>query len=165
MSITISALPKHMQTKVSVIDGCWVWGGARNNKGYGVVTNGRGGSMLAHRKAYEAIRGEIPAGFEIDHLCENEPCVNPDHLEAVTPEEHRRRIGHDGLHPVYAEPRGPHEPSPEVSRALGDFFARIDDYRRRYEGMSADEQREEDAQRHRLHLITGTRCACEGVPA
>jgi len=36
-----------------------------------------------HRFAYEALRGPIPDGLQIDHLCRVPRCVNPDHLEAV----------------------------------------------------------------------------------
>lgn len=33
---------------------------------------------------YEQVRGPIPAGLHLDHLCRNTMCVNPDHLEPVT---------------------------------------------------------------------------------
>lgn len=38
---------------------------------------------LAHRMAYLGFKGDIPAGFQLDHTCRTRPCVNPDHLEAV----------------------------------------------------------------------------------
>jgi hypothetical protein len=70
---------------------CTVWAGAVQSRGYGSMTNGRGGTMLAHRAAYEAARGPIPGDLTIDHLCRNKLCVNPDHLEVVTRGENSRR--------------------------------------------------------------------------
>lgn len=61
---------------------------------HGYVRVKVGGSRLAvhaHRLAYEAVKGPIPAGLQIDHLCRVRNCVNPDHLEAVTQQENVRR--------------------------------------------------------------------------
>lgn len=44
-----------------------------------------------HRVAYKLWCGEIAAGLEIDHLCRVRSCCNPQHLEAVTPQENNRR--------------------------------------------------------------------------
>lgn len=61
---------------------CWLWFGARS-RGYGLVKYA-GRSTSAHRLAYTSFVGPIPEGLELDHLCRERCCVNPDHLEAVT---------------------------------------------------------------------------------
>jgi hypothetical protein len=161
-AFSVSDLPANMQTKIAIDGDCWTWTGARNPKGYGSVSNGRkGASILAHRKAYEIANGPIPYGLEIDHLCENTSCVNVAHLQAVTPEEHRRRIGHENLKPIYAPEPAPFVQDPEVTQTWAEFFARIADYRARYAAMSPEEQAADDARRHNLHVSTGTRCNCE----
>lgn len=70
--------------------GCWLWTGTRKPTGYGRMSaNGQGTS--AHRFSYEHHVGPIPDGLEIDHLCNEPACVNPDHLEPVTRAENLRR--------------------------------------------------------------------------
>lgn len=70
--------------------GCWIWLGGVCEDGYGKC-GARAGQSLAHRAFYAIIKGPIPAGMEIDHLCKNRLCVNPTHLEAVTHRENIRR--------------------------------------------------------------------------
>jgi hypothetical protein len=79
--------------KVAVDEyGCWLWTGATMRNGYAVIQRGRGlGTTAAHRVAYEALVGPIPAGLELDHLCRVRHCVNPAHLEPVSRSENNRR--------------------------------------------------------------------------
>ena len=62
--------------------GCWNWT-ASLASGYGRLLVG-GRLVGSHRFMYEQHVGPIPDGFQIDHLCRNPRCCNPNHLEAVT---------------------------------------------------------------------------------
>lgn len=65
------------------VDDCWPWTGAKIPEGYGHLRwDGR--VQGAHRVSYQIHVGPIPSGLEIDHLCRNPSCVNPDHLRACT---------------------------------------------------------------------------------
>ncbi len=72
--------------KVKKTTDCWDWVAGKNSDGYGIFWfQGRPWQAAgAHRVAYELLRGEIPGGLTIDHLCRNHGCVNPDHMDSVT---------------------------------------------------------------------------------
>lgn len=83
-------IPEILDSLIQKSQGCWEWLGHKTSNGYGVAYfNKRRRS--AHRVVYECLKGEIPIGKELDHLCRNKLCVNPDHLEVVTKSENMKR--------------------------------------------------------------------------
>jgi hypothetical protein len=74
---------------VNKTDGCWNWTSG-TKRGYGQYRLW-GRSWGAHQISYKLLVGEIPVGLELDHLCRNTLCVNPSHLEPVTPFENKMR--------------------------------------------------------------------------
>jgi hypothetical protein len=84
-----------------LLTGCWIWfgsfiwdTGAKHPVLYGSVWDGK--TRPVHRVVYELFHGEIPEGYQVDHLCSVPLCVNPSHLEAVTPRENVRRTWERG---------------------------------------------------------------------
>jgi hypothetical protein len=64
---------------------CWDWTASQTDSGYGRIRPGDGTDrwLRAHRVAYEIVRGPIPPGLTLDHLCRRRVCVNPAHLEPL----------------------------------------------------------------------------------
>jgi hypothetical protein len=60
---------------------CWIWQGGRkgSHSSYGAFRD-----QYAHRVLYEEAHGPIGEGFDLDHLCRQRLCVNPEHLEPVS---------------------------------------------------------------------------------
>lgn len=80
-------------------NGCWVWAGPFKEVGrhqkkfiYGrfpiKTEDGKWKSVYAHIFSYTHFKGTIPEGHEIHHGCNNQICVNPEHLETVTKPSH-----------------------------------------------------------------------------
>lgn len=109
---------------IDSVTGCWVWQRYRTRDGYGTLTVA-GRKVRAHRYFYEQKYGPIPEGKHLDHLCRNRACVNPDHLEPVTPDENLRRGARTRLSLAMAEeirvlatqPNGPSQR--EIARRYG----------------------------------------------
>lgn len=67
---------------------CWIWQGSLDDDGYARMKF-RGENTPAARVVYAAFRGGLPDGPDVDHLCLNRACVNPEHLEHVGAVENR----------------------------------------------------------------------------
>ena len=82
--ITIATLA-NFATKFRIKkDNCWVWVGTTGrNKGRGNFRYNHT-NYIAYNFLYRVLKGELPPGLVLDHLCRNPTCVNPKHLEPVT---------------------------------------------------------------------------------
>ena len=49
---------------------------------------GRGARIMYHRYVWEQANGEIPEGYEVDHICRNRACCNLEHLQLLEGTEH-----------------------------------------------------------------------------
>lgn len=82
---------------------CWEWCGCVMRNGYGQFRH-EGRVQPAHRVAWDLLRGPIPDGLHVDHLCRNRRCVNPAHLEPVTQAENNRRVAALRTHCKHGHP-------------------------------------------------------------
>jgi hypothetical protein len=117
---------------------CWLWLGATLPKGYGVIGSGgkHSTNRYVHRVAYELAHGPIPADLAVDHTChsydkscrggptcEHRRCVNPAHLEVVTPTEnnHRSRTAKVTMEAVRSirQAAAAGVPNPEIAAVWG----------------------------------------------
>ena len=77
-------------SKVQILlGGCWKWRAKISTTGYGrfFIPRPRKHHVQAHRWSYENAKGPIPPGLDLDHVCRNRWCVNPEHVEPVTRRE------------------------------------------------------------------------------
>lgn len=85
-------LPRFISKVRKESSGCWLWTAAKNARsgGYPVFTIA-GRLRLAHRVSLRYFSGPFNEASDVDHLCRNSLCVNPEHLEAVTHDENMAR--------------------------------------------------------------------------
>lgn len=106
--------------------GCWLWMGCVAKTGYGVFQHVWNRSELAHRSAYKIFVGEIPARKHLDHKCRVTSCVNPAHLEPVTPRENTLRgISPPAKFAKQTHCKHGHEMTPENTIAVGIYERRL----------------------------------------
>jgi len=73
------------------VTACWIWKGRNpTNPHYGKIRTAEG-VRASHVISYQQFIGSVPEGLQVDHLCSIKRCINPSHLEAVTPAENVRR--------------------------------------------------------------------------
>lgn len=60
-------------------NGCLLWTGAKNRRGYAKLC-WRGRQRMAHRYVFESKHGQIPSGMCVCHTCDTPSCINVDHL-------------------------------------------------------------------------------------
>lgn len=71
---------------------CWLFQGALFNSGYGALyLSSTRKTVRVHRYMWEQLRGPIPKGMTLDHLCKVRHCLNPQHMEIVTAGENSLR--------------------------------------------------------------------------
>jgi HNH endonuclease len=85
--MSAKATPESFYRRVEKDGDCLVFVGHRNHDGYGRLRY-HGKLVMAHRLAWAIIRGPIPTGYEIDHICKNRACVNILHLQSITGHQH-----------------------------------------------------------------------------
>jgi hypothetical protein len=95
--------PERLYERVKVLsNGCWIFQGATNDSGYGVVRVG-GQLWKAHRYSFTVTLGPIPPEFDLGHLCHDadlscppgpcfhRKCIRPGHLTPMTIDENRHQ--------------------------------------------------------------------------
>lgn len=71
--------------------GCWEWTGRLTADNYPLFyVDQQRPNARAHRWLWERLVGPIPAGFEVDHCCQNTKCVRPGHCQILTAVQHRQ---------------------------------------------------------------------------
>lgn len=107
---------------VEKTDDCWLWTGPLQTSGYGRLTTDGNKREGAHRLSWQFHYGPIPTGFQVQHICNNRPCVRPDHLTIGTPKENSEYMAACGR--SAKGDRNGSKRHPEAVRSGDDHFSR-----------------------------------------
>ena len=124
-------------------EACWIWTGPVNRQGYGRVRF-NGDRYLAHQVSYKVFIGEIPEGHQVNHHCDNPPCIRPSHLYCGTQLENIKDMVNRGRGRAA---RGSEHHNSSITEAQARAIKRL------LEGGQADPQG--DRQVHRLFALRG----------
>ncbi len=70
-------------SKVDKSGDCWIWTGSHDGKGYGVLAVERRNVRATHL-SMELAGHVVSQDKLVMHVCDNPPCVRPDHLRVAT---------------------------------------------------------------------------------
>ncbi len=124
---------------------CWFWRGAINADGYGhfrINKLDKKTMLKAHRVSYALMVEEPSLGMHLHHLCDHRDCVNPNHIEQLSPRDHVDISTNMGNRREYC-PNG-HEMTDENTYVLASKGRRciqcMDDHRRKYNIVNGSNQ-------------------------
>jgi hypothetical protein len=100
MNSNLTAIERVLKRTIKQDDGCWIFQGAKNCHGYGMIGLGKrsDGIERCHRVSYRHFIGEIPKGMFICHKCDVPACVNPEHLFIGTPKDNHTDMRNKNRH-------------------------------------------------------------------
>lgn len=101
-----------LDSKSEVLEsGCIEWRGAKLPKGYGQLRLSHPIRKLetVHRLAWIMQSGDIPAGLDVCHRCDNPSCLNPAHLFLGTRKQN--------MEDMVAKGRSPYSPGEKSGKA------------------------------------------------
>jgi hypothetical protein len=81
--ITLPAVERLLAQTKENDNGCWIYTGSLDRKGYVRVRAGARSKAFGHRITWAHFIGDWPDGLTYDHLCRNKACVNPWHGDPV----------------------------------------------------------------------------------